>query len=224
MNSFPVNLIIKDQPVVVVGGGAVATRKCAALLPSGPRLTVIAPRIDDPLVALRERREIVHVAREYRQGDLAGAFLVFAATNEPAANRAVVAEAVERRILVCSAEEPETGTFTMPAVVRRGNLLIAVSTGGASPAMARRIREELQERYGPEYADILELLARLREKLLTDKENSAYNKRVLRELVGYDLPALFRTKSTTEIDHLLAKIFGPGYTLAGLGVGEKDNE
>jgi precorrin-2 dehydrogenase/sirohydrochlorin ferrochelatase len=110
----------------------------------------------------------------------------------------------------------------MPAVVRRGELLLTVSTGGASPALARRIRKELEERYGMEYATALELLTRLREKLLTEKGNSAYNKQILSVLVGHDMPALLKTGSNIDINHLLTKLFGPESTLAGLGVGEKD--
>ena len=136
--------------------------------------------------------------------------------------QAVAEEARARGILADIADAPEMGTFTLPAVARRGDLLIAVSTGGKSPALARRLREELEELYGPEYAVTVELLGKVREKLLTEKGNSAYNKKLLNELVSHDLAALIRNHSTTEIDHLLTKLFGPGYTLAGLGVGEKD--
>ena len=107
-------------------------------------------------------------------------------------------------------------------MVRRGNLLIAISTGGKSPALARRLREQLETLYGSEYAAVVELLGMVREKLLTEPGNSAYNKKLLNTLVRYDLATLIKNRSTTELDHLLTKLFGPGYTLAGLGVGEKD--
>ena len=224
MRYFPINLVIRDRPVVVVGGGAVAARKCAELLDAGARVTVVAPKLDARLEAMRDNGEISHLEREFSRGDLAGAFLAFATTGNQAVNRAVAEEGKDCGILTTVADAPELCDFTLPAVVRRGDLQIAVSTGGNSPALARRIREELELRYGPEYEAALRLLGILREKLLTEKGNSAYNKSLFTKLVGHDLPALIRNRSTAEIDHLLTELFGPGNTLAELGVGEKDTE
>jgi precorrin-2 dehydrogenase / sirohydrochlorin ferrochelatase len=221
---FPINLAIRDRPVVIVGGGAVAARKCAQLFDAGARITVIAPKLDVRLEAMRENGKLRHLEREFARGDLAGAFLAFAATGNQAVNRAVAEEGKERGILTTVADAPELCDFTLPALVRRGDLQIAVSTGGSSPALARRIREELELRYGPEYETALRLLGILREKLLTEKGNSAYNKSLFTKLVGHDLPALIRNRSTAEIDHLLTELFGPGNTLAELGVAEKDTE
>ncbi|MCM2357804.1 MAG: bifunctional precorrin-2 dehydrogenase/sirohydrochlorin ferrochelatase [Geobacteraceae bacterium] len=224
MRYFPINLDIRDKPVVLVGGGAVAARKCLALLAAGARVTVIAPELDQGLGELRTQGEIRHLARQFAPGDLAGAFLALAVTDSAEVNAAVAGEASARGILADIADAPELGAFTLPALLRRGDLLIAVSTGGKSPALARRIRRELEERYGPEYGTAVMLLGKLREKLLTEKGNSAYNKELFNELVDHDLPALIRNHSTAEIDHLLTKIFGPGFTLSGLGVAEKDTE
>lgn len=224
MRYFPINLDIRDKPVVLVGGGAVAARKCLALLAAGARVTVIAPELDQGLGELCAQGEIRHLARQFTPGDLAGAFLALAATDSAEVNAAVAGEASARGILADIADAPELGAFTLPALLRRGDLLIAVSTGGKSPALARRIRRELEERYGPEYGTAVMLLGKLREKLLTEKGNSAYNKELFNELVDHDLPALIRNHSTAQIDHLLTKLFGPGFTLAGLGVAEKDTE
>jgi precorrin-2 dehydrogenase/sirohydrochlorin ferrochelatase len=222
MRYFPINLDIRGRPVVVVGGGAVAARKCSALLEAGANITVIAPAFDAQLRAMHDQRKITCLTRQFARGDLAGAYLVFAVTDNDTVNQAVAEEARDHAILADVADAPDQGAFTMPASVRRGKLLLTVSTGGASPALARRIREELEERYGTEYATALELLARLREKLLTEKGNSAYNKKLLSALVGHDLPTLLKTGSIIEINHLLTKLFGPGSTLAELGVREKD--
>ncbi len=224
MRYFPINLAIRDQRVVVVGGGAVAARKCRALREAGARVTVIAPHLDGYLRSLRDSGAILHLAREFAPGDLAGGVLVFAATDEPAVNRAVAEEARTRGILANVADAPELGTFTLPAVLTRGDLQIAVSTGGTSPALARRVRDELEERFGPEYETALILLGKVREKLLTETGNSAYNKSLFTNLVGHDLPAMIRNRSFAEIDHLLTTLFGPGYTMAELGAGEKDPE
>jgi precorrin-2 dehydrogenase/sirohydrochlorin ferrochelatase len=224
MRYFPINLAIRDRLVVIVGGGTVAARKCAQLLDAGASITVIAPKLDVRLETMRDKGKISHLEREFTRGDLAGAFLAFAATGNPAVNRAVAEEGKDRGTLTTIADAPELCDFTMPALVQRGDLQIAVSTGGNSPALAHRIRGELELRYGPEYETALILLGNLREKLLTEKGNSAYNKGLFTKLVGHDLPALIRNRSTAEIDHLLTELFGPGKTLAELGVGEKDTE
>jgi precorrin-2 dehydrogenase/sirohydrochlorin ferrochelatase len=134
----------------------------------------------------------------------------------------VAEEAKALGILADIADAPRTGSFTMPAVVRRGDLLIAVSTGGASPALARRIREQLEREFGPEYGTATALLGRLREKLLTETGIRAYNKKIFNELVDHDLPSLIKNNSVTEIDILLTNLFGPEFTLAALGAEEKD--
>lgn len=224
MQHFPINLALSDRPVVVVGGGAVAARKCLRLLDAGARVTVIAPDLDGRLRSLRDDGKIVHLAREFAPGDLAGGMLAFAATDNPAVNRAVADEAKSRGIPANVADAPELGAFTLPAVLTRGGLQIAVSTGGTSPALARRIRDELEGHFGPEYETALILLGKVREKLLTEKGNSAYNKSLFTNLTGHDLPAMIRNRSTAEIDHLLTTLFGPGYTMAELGAGEKDPE
>jgi precorrin-2 dehydrogenase / sirohydrochlorin ferrochelatase len=223
MRYFPVNLDIRDKPVIVVGGGSVAARKCSALLDAGARVTVIAPDLDSDLADMREKGRVLHVAREFAPGDLAGAFLAFAATDSPDANRAVAGEAKARAILADIGDAPGLGSFTLPAVMRRGNLQIAVSTGGKSPALARHIREQLETLYGPEYGTALELLGTLREKLLTETGNSAYNKEIFNALAEH-LPSLVRNGSTAEIDNLLNDLLGPGFSLAGLGLSEKDPE
>jgi precorrin-2 dehydrogenase / sirohydrochlorin ferrochelatase len=224
MRYFPVNLDIRGRPVVVVGGGAVAARKCLSLLAAGARVSVIAPALAPILRELAANGRITHLAREYGKGDLAGAFLVFAATGHGPVNRAVAEEAKERGIPADIADAPALCDFTSPAVITRGELLLTVSTGGKAPALARRVREELENRFGPEYAAALDLLGKVREKLLTAKADSAYNKEILNTLVDHDLPALLKSGSGAAIDRLLLKLCGPGFSLAELGMGKKDPE
>jgi precorrin-2 dehydrogenase/sirohydrochlorin ferrochelatase len=200
----------------------VAARKCLALIAAGARVTVIAPTLAPPLRELAENGELSHLSRNYKTGDLEGSFLVFAATNSRAVNRAVAGEAKERGIMADIADSPDLCDFTSPAAICRDELLITVSTGGVAPALAGKIREELEERFGPEYAELIKILGRVREKLLTEKVNSQYNKKVLRTLVDQELPALIKKGAFTEIDHLLRKICGPGFSLAELGLRKKD--
>jgi len=224
MRYFPVNLDIRGKLAVIVGGGAVAARKCLTLLAADARVTVIAPALAVPLRELAEKGKVTHLPRKFAPGDLAGAFLVFAATDSRTVNRTVAQEAREHGIPADIADAPELSAFTSPAVLTRGELLLTVSTGGASPALARKIRAELEMRYGPEYGAALKLLGKVREKLLTGNASSQYNKRILTSLAELDLPALLQSGSTAEIDHLLLDLCGPGFSLAELGMGEKDSQ
>jgi precorrin-2 dehydrogenase len=222
MKYLPINLAVRDRPVIIVGGGSVAQRKCATLLAAGARVTVIAPQVGPDLQQAVAGGRVRHIPRQYRRGDLAGALLVFAATDRPEVNRAVAAEAAESHMLVEVADAPQSGTFTSPAVFSQGDLLIAVSTAGRAPALAGVIRRQLEARYGPEYAETARLLGRVREKLLTQAANSSYNKQILKELAE-QLPVLFAANARVEIDNLLQDRCGPAYSLAALEAAPEDS-
>ena len=143
---------------MVVGGGAVAGRKARKLLQARASVVVIAPEVapDIGSVAVEVRE------REYREGDLEGAFLAFAATDRREVNAAVAREARELGVPVNVADRPEEGDFSLPSTLRRGRLQVAVSTGGASPTLAGRVRRELEGLFGPEWAGVVEELGRAR--------------------------------------------------------------
>ena len=223
MRYLPINLDIRNKLAVVVGGGPVAARKCPVLLEAGARVTVIAPSLVGGLAELHHDGRLHHEAREYQPGDLEGAFLVFAATDNPLVNRAVAEEARARSVLADIVDGPDSGSFTLPAVMKRGDLLIAVSTGGKSPALARVIRKQLETLYGQEYEHALEIMGNIREKLLTEKGNSAYNRQIFNQLAE-QLPALVRNASGGDIENLLKKLFGPEASLTGFGYRGKDTE
>ena len=215
MGYLSLNLQLQDEPVVVIGGGAVAVRKIAALLPVGAKVTVIAPTLAFDLIALRDKGAITHLARRYQPGDLANAFLVYAATDNREVNRQVAVEARERNILAEITDKPGEGKLISPAVIRQGDLTVAISTNGKAPALAAIIKRELQPLIGQEYAQATQLLGTIREKLLTDRTGSTYNKQVLRDLAG-KLPALFASNAFDEIDRLLETSLGAGITLENL--------
>jgi precorrin-2 dehydrogenase/sirohydrochlorin ferrochelatase len=151
---YPIFLDLSGRRCVVVGGGGVANRKARKLLQARARVVVISPEIGAELesVAVEVHR------RPYREGDLEGAYLAFAATNAREVNAAVAREAKERGVPVNVADSPSEGDFALPSTLRRGRLQVAISTGGASPTLARRIRGELEEAFGPEWAGIVEEL------------------------------------------------------------------
>jgi precorrin-2 dehydrogenase / sirohydrochlorin ferrochelatase len=219
---LPINLTIQGRPVLVAGGGPVATRKCQAAVAAGGIVTVAAPQLSLPLRDMVAAGAITHWPRTFVAGDTAGFYLIYAATDDSKVNWEIAAEATSRQLLVDVVDAPDAGTFVSPAVVARGNLLIAVSTGGASPAMARRIRDEIAEHYGSEYAQVLEILAAVRQKLLTESPKKAYNNRIFEHLASSDLPRLCREGDAAAIDRLLGEVAGSGYTLAELGLSAKD--
>ena len=151
---YPIFLDLSGRRCVIVGGGEVANRKARKLLQARARVVVISPEIGAEL----ERVAVEIHRRSYREGDLEGAYLAFAATNSREANAAVAREAKERGVPVNVADRPSEGDFALPSTLRRGRLQVAVSTGGASPTLARRIRGELEEAFGPEWAGIVETL------------------------------------------------------------------
>lgn len=166
--SYFVNLNVKGRKAVVVGGGNVALRKVGGLLAAGARVSVVAesPHPEIRLLAAAGRLRLE--ARPYADGDLEGAFLAVAATDDEEVNARVSAEAVRRGILVNVADRPALCTFTLPAVVRRGDLTLAVATDGRCPALSRALREELENTYGEEYAGLTDLMGSLRGRLMAE--------------------------------------------------------
>ena len=161
--SYPVVLTdLAGARCLVVGGGAVAERKVRGLLDAGARPVIVSPRLAPALAALHAAGRVDHHARAFAEDDVSGAVIVFAATDDPVVNAAVAASARVRGILVNVADQPELGSFHTTGTVRRDDLLLAVSTGGTSPALAGRLRAELAEGYGPEYGQALRFAAAVR--------------------------------------------------------------
>ena len=222
MRYYPVNLDLHDRLVVIVGGGAVAARKARRLVSAGARLRVIAPKLDARLAALAAEGDLTHLARCYVSGDLEGALLAFAATDDAAVNLAIAAEAEKLGIMIDVVDAPRRSDFITPALLERGDLLITVATGGASPGLSRRIVSELEPLFGEEYAEAVTLLAEVREKILTEKGGSAYNERVFAELAALDLPALIKNGQRDAIDQILLKLSSFGAEPGPDGAEKKD--
>jgi precorrin-2 dehydrogenase/sirohydrochlorin ferrochelatase len=168
---YPVFIDVRDRRCVVIGGGHEGEGKALKLLECGARVVVISPEVADGVRELAEVGKVDWIQREYRPGDLEGAFIAIAATNNNQVNRQIAQEAEQRNVLLNVVDVTHLCTFIAPAVVKRGEVTVAVSTGGASPALARKFREELSgsspgSRHGVmEWADLAPLLAEARAEL-----------------------------------------------------------
>jgi len=165
MGFYPIVVNLTERPCVVVGGGAVAERKVAALLEVGARVTVVSPRLTARLRSWTEADRIRHHARAYQPGDLDGAALAFVATDDAGANAAVFGDARRAGVWVNAADDPAHSDFLIPAILRRGDLVVAVATGGASPALASSVRDEVAASITPDYADLVRIVAKVRREL-----------------------------------------------------------
>jgi siroheme synthase-like protein len=165
MSLFPLFVELAGRRCLVLGGGDVATRKVDGLLAAGAAVTVISPAVTPALAVLAAKRHLEHVARGYAPGDLDGFALAFAATDDGAINAAVAAEGRRLGVWVNAADDPAHCDFILPSVLRRGALTVAVSTGGASPALARVVREEIEACVPAGYAALADVAGDVRRSL-----------------------------------------------------------
>ncbi len=199
MGLYPVGFELSGQDCVVVGGGEVAERKVEYLLQAGARVTVVSPEVTAGLRGMADEGILRWVAREYLDGDLRGFMLAMAATDHEPVNRQVSAEARARKIPVNVCDVPELCSFIVPAVVHQGDLTVAIFTGGRSPTLARKIREDLEQQFGPEYAEFLTILGALRPQLMRDVPNLGLRQDVFRKLVYSNALDLLRQGRRDEV-------------------------
>jgi len=196
---------------LVVGGGRVGTRKVNALIQCDAVVTVVSPEVASSVSQLAADKTIVLEQRPYRSSDLDGMFLVIGATDDETLNRQINADA-ERRHLLCNiADRPEICNFILPAIVQRGDFVMAVSTAGKSPAFAKHIRKRLEAHFGPEYGELLDLMGAIRARLLAGAHEPEVHKPLFEQLISEDLLSLVKHKKTNQIDRLLERVLGPGY-------------
>jgi precorrin-2 dehydrogenase / sirohydrochlorin ferrochelatase len=213
MRYYPVNLDIKGRSCLVVGGGSVGFRKVKTLLACGARVTVVSPEIAPPLKKLVESGAVMWHGRGYRDSDLTGNFLVIGATDDDQLNEQVSKDAGRLNLLCNIADRPAACNFILPAIVERGDLLIAVSTSGRSPAYAKQLRKELEKQFGEEYTELLQLMGAIRDKLLAEAHEPEAHKPLFEKLINGGLLACIREKNTEKINRLLLETLGSGYEL-----------
>ena len=208
---YPIFLDLHNKNVLVVGGGKVAERKILNLLKYGCRIRVVSPGLTSQLEKLVVEKKIQHIPEQSLNKAMDEASIVIAATDDPVVNEKIASRAKEKGLLVNAVDQPQDCNFIMPSIVKSGNLQIAISTGGKSPALAKKIRKELQALFGSEYGSLVELLGMLRTEVLAQGGTSSKNKPFFENLVSSDLLDLIRKGDIDGIRAALESTLGAGF-------------
>ncbi len=203
MNYFPILLNLENRPCLVVGGGGVGARKAAGLASAGARITVVSKEF---LAPFAPKEQIICKERAYTREDVNGKFLVFAATNHARLNQEIAQDAAKAGALVCLADAPETSDFIVPARVQQGDLICTVSTSGTSPALAKKIRKNLQHQYGPEYARFLYLMKQIRKQMLSQGHDPERHREKFTALVNSDMISMIAAGNMEAVEKTIADI------------------
>lgn len=196
---YPAFVDIDEQSCLVVGGGAIAEEKAGSLLECGGAVTVISPDLTDGLRDQADRGALRWIARPYESGDVRGFRLVVSATDSTEVNERVYRDAEAEGIMVNVVDVPALCRYIVPSIVRQGDLCIAISTGGKSPALAKKIRGQLEGAFGPEYADLLDLLGAYRPRMkAAHPDETETRARLWTSLVESDLLDLLRAGRAEE--------------------------
>ncbi len=228
MKTYPLFALIEDRACLVVGGGAVGERKVRDLLVAGARVTVVSRDLTPGLAELAAQGRLRYVQGDFTPEHLDGMILVVGATDDMEVNRAVSTAAQARGLLVNIVDAPELCTFIVPAQVRRGLLTIAVSTGGASPALARKVREELEQHFGPDYARYLRVLQAVRDRVLAKRRGHPENLRLFQGLVAGPLQEAIaredRPRALAVLEKALGEVLASEDLAAALDKGWEEEE
>jgi precorrin-2 dehydrogenase/sirohydrochlorin ferrochelatase len=211
MRYYPVNLDIQNRKCLVVGGGSVGTRKIMTLLECGAVVTVVSFDVAEELLELAEKKMIELKKRPYESSDIDGMFLVIGATDNEELNWQINKDAEHQNKLCNIADRPEACNFVLPSIVNRGNLVIAISTSGKSPAFAKKMRQDLEKEFGEEYDEFLQLMGAIRKKALSEKHEPEAHKHLFEQLINRGLVDMVRNHDEERINSLLLEIFGEGY-------------
>jgi len=205
MGHYLISLDLSGKLCLVVGGGRVAERKVRSLLECGASVRVVGPDLTRGLKAMAESGRIFYRRGQYHPADLKDAFLVISATDDEEVNRQVAEDCSTRNLIVNIVDDPGKCNFFVPAVVRRGSLSIAISTGGKSPLLARKIREELEMTYGRQYGEFLDLIADLREDIIHSVSDNKTKKEILEYMVSDEIMSYLKD---SRMDLVKERILG----------------
>jgi len=207
-NYYPIYVQLNEQPCVVIGGGKIAEGKVDGLLAANAKVKIISPELTPHLHDLVKQNQVEYAARNYQAGDLTGAFMVICATDQTDINHQVWQEASANQQLVNVVDDTPRCNFIAPAILRKGDLNIAISTGGKAPALAVRLKERLQEEIGPQYERFLELSGQLREPLARHIPDFETRKKLWYELVDSDILELLSQDNEPAALDLISEVVG----------------
>ena len=211
MRYYPVFLDVKHRDCLVVGGGSVGLRKVLTLIDCGAAVTVVSPVVHARLQELAADGSITLRKRPFKPSDMNNMFLVVGATDDQTLNRQIHTEA-ERLGKLCNiADRPKACNFILPSIVKQGDLVIAISTSGKSPAFAKKLRKDLERQFGSEYAVFLDLMGAIRKKLLARNHEPETHKRLFERLINEGLVELIKDRRIEEINLLLHEVLGDEY-------------
>ncbi len=219
MKYYPVCLDVKEKACLVVGGGNVGLRKVSTLIDCGARVNVVSPVFSDGFKKLSSEALFL-IPKPYHDSMLTGMFLVIGATDNHRLNRQIKEDANRQNILCNIVDFPEGSNFVLPAVVNRGDLLIAVSTSGTSPAYAKMVKQDLEKQFGRGHGDFLFLMGAIRKKLLDEGRDPGEHKLIFERLIRKQLLTLVSDGDHNTIDTLLLEILGKGYSFKDLVSGD----
>ncbi len=219
MKYYPVFLNVAERPCAVIGGGEIAARKAEHLIEVGAAVTVVSPQAVAAIVSLAADGRIEWRRRGYRSGDLEGAFLAYAATDDDQLHAVIAADARAAGVPLNVVDRPQWCDFIVPSIARRGDLVVAVSTSGQSPAMARRVRQDIEAMLAPEYEEAIALFAGLRRHLVGRGWSFERRREIFERLLQSDLLTSLRRDDRSEIDRLLVEHTGEAITAAALQSG-----
>ena len=205
MKYYPVFLDIREKKCVIVGGGEVAARKAERLLDCGAKVFIISPQLTPVLAVLKEKSLIYHIAAAYTGDLINGAALVIGATDDEQTNAQIFLDARNKGIPVNIVDDPQKCDFILPSLVQRGDLAITIGTGGKSPALARHLREELEAKYGREYEIFLNILGKLRVKMV---KNEGIGKDWFESLLAEGILNSIKEKNKEKVKKTIKKITG----------------
>lgn len=205
MTYYPIFLDLKGKVILVVGGGRVAERKIEALLDCGAKIRIVSNRLTAGLSKLIKLCDLDCLCEEFQEKHLEGVFLVFAATDDMALNHRISAIAKEKGLLVNAVDQPPDCNFIVPSIVKKGNLQIAVSTSGKSPALARKLRQQLDKQFGNEYEKFLILMGCLRRKVLAKGMAQKENSRIFHEIVNSDILDALAREDRGRVKSILSR-------------------
>jgi len=205
MRYYPIYIDLNGKTAVVIGGGHIAERKVDTLREAGANVTVISPEATAGLRAMADAGVITWHARPYREGDLSGAFCTYAATNDNSVNTAVFDEATRNSQLCNVVDVPPLCNFIVPSIVRRGDLSIAISTSGNSPALAKKLRVDLTDHIGPEWEQLNDLLGRMRPELKRRYPEEEPRNHVLTRMLDAGVLELLREGKAEDAEEIAWK-------------------